>query len=318
MNDLIFRLVLLQVALPTVVVALNAIVPNRSMLGWILRTLGVFALLIYVALVGVWLFPPWWTPFALIIPHAAVSYYRFRHLSSETPVRTRWWRRAELAIGSLICIGAAWLLTPVLQGRSVQSIAIDLKNPLGPGTYLVTSGGANQAINAHFLTLDLDRAAAFRGQSFGVDIIGIDAWGFRADGISPRDPNAYRIHGVDVLAPCSGRVLEAKDGVADNDVPTMNRTNMTGNAVLLECNQVQVLLAHLMPGSVSVVSGEQVEVGQRLGRVGNSGNSAEPHLHIHVQRAGSPETPLSGDPLWFTIDGRFIVRNDRLLVEGSQ
>jgi murein DD-endopeptidase MepM/ murein hydrolase activator NlpD len=42
---------------------------------------------------------------------------------------------------------------------------------------------------------------------------------------------------------------------------------------------------------VRVQAGERVRRGQPLGRVGNSGNSSEPHLHFHLQ--DSP-TPLSG------------------------
>jgi murein DD-endopeptidase MepM/ murein hydrolase activator NlpD len=46
-----------------------------------------------------------------------------------------------------------------------------------------------------------------------------------------------------------------------------------------------------------------------LGYVGNSGNTDEPHLHIHVQRPGPPSAPLSGEPRSVTFDGRFLVRN---------
>jgi len=44
-----------------------------------------------------------------------------------------------------------------------------------------------------------------------------------------------------------------------------------------------VVLAHLRRGSVRVHSGQRVRAGQLLGRVGNSGNSSEPHLHVHAQ-----------------------------------
>jgi hypothetical protein len=65
--------------------------------------------------------------------------------------------------------------------------------------------------------------------------------------------------------------------------------------------------------SVAVAPGDRVEVGNRLGEVGNSGASTEPHLHIHAQRpapAGAP--PLSSEPLVLRIEGRFLVRGDGL------
>ena len=38
----------------------------------------------------------------------------------------------------------------------------------------------------------------------------------------------------------------------------------------------------MIPGSVTVREGDRVVRGQILGRVGNSGNSSAPHLHLHV------------------------------------
>jgi len=63
-----------------------------------------------------------------------------------------------------------------------------------------------------------------------------------------------------------------------------------------------------------VKTGDVVEVGSPLGRVGNSGNTDEPHLHMHVQRELPETSPLGGEPLWFTIGGRFLVRNDVLVI----
>jgi hypothetical protein len=47
-------------------------------------------------------------------------------------------------------------------------------------------------------------------------------------------------------------------------------------------------------------------------KVGNSGNTGEPHLHIHAQRPGPPGAPWSGDPLPIRFDGRFLVRGERV------
>jgi murein DD-endopeptidase MepM/ murein hydrolase activator NlpD len=43
----------------------------------------------------------------------------------------------------------------------------------------------------------------------------------------------------------------------------------------------------MKPGSVRVHVGERVRRGQLLGELGNSGNSATPHLHLQVQVAPS-------------------------------
>jgi murein DD-endopeptidase MepM/ murein hydrolase activator NlpD len=63
---------------------------------------------------------------------------------------------------------------------------------------------------------------------------------------------------------------------------------------------------------VAVSPGDRLEAGAVVGRVGNSGNTNEPHLHIHAQRPAANDAFLSGDPLPLRLDGRFLVRNDRV------
>mgnify|MGYP000417146968 CR=1 FL=1 len=72
------------------------------------------------------------------------------------------------------------------------------------------------------------------------------------------------------------------------------------------------LLGHLQPGSVRVHAGADVAVGEWIGSVGNSGNTGEPHLHIHAQGRGTIEAPLGGDPRPIQFNGRFPVRGDRI------
>jgi hypothetical protein len=52
-------------------------------------------------------------------------------------------------------------------------------------------------------------------------------------------------------------------------------------------------------------------VGNWLGSVGNSGNTGEPHLHVHAQRPGPASAPYAGDPLPILFGGRYPVRDDR-------
>jgi hypothetical protein len=58
--------------------------------------------------------------------------------------------------------------------------------------------------------------------------------------------------------------------------------------------------------------GATVALGDWLGLVGNSDNSAELHLHAHAQRPGPAGAPLGGDPLPILFNGRFPVRGDRI------
>ncbi len=60
-----------------------------------------------------------------------------------------------------------------------------------------------------------------------------------------------------------------------------------------------------------VTLGSTVGTDTLLGRVGNTGNTGEPHLHIHAQRPGTPTMPLSGEPLPIRLNGWYPVRNLR-------
>jgi murein DD-endopeptidase MepM/ murein hydrolase activator NlpD len=63
-----------------------------------------------------------------------------------------------------------------------------------------------------------------------------------------------------------------------------------------------LLIAHLKAGSVAVRPGDRVEEGQVMGACGNSGNSSEPHVHVHYQREHPRDVPpnfAEGLPLYF-------------------
>lgn len=59
---------------------------------------------------------------------------------------------------------------------------------------------------------------------------------------------------------------------------------VAGNHVVIEVDGGAGFLwvVHLRRGSVLVEPGDAVVVGQQLGEVGNSGNSVEPHVHVHL------------------------------------
>jgi murein DD-endopeptidase MepM/ murein hydrolase activator NlpD len=172
-------------------------------------------------------------------------------------------------------------------------------------------GGDNEVMNHHF---------PVRAQRHALDIVGMNRAGFRADGLAPAELSRYAIYGAPVHAPCAGEVLLARDGLAEQPPGPLGeagRKTPLGNTVLIYCtSDITVVLAHLKPHSVRVAAGDRVAVGTELGAVGNSGNTTEPHLHLHAVR-GKVTDPLSAvydaEPVLLSIDGQIPVRNDRLL-----
>ena len=100
---------------------------------------------------------------------------------------------------------------------------------------------------------------------------------------------SYFCYNEPIDSVADGTVVEATDGMAEN-IPhsgkyaeDINFVNAGGNHVIVDIGGGHyVFYAHMRPGSVTVKAGARVRMGQVLGRVGNSGSSTEPHLHIHI------------------------------------
>ena len=315
---MLILLAAVQLILPLGLLGWLAVAPLRSVAGRWIQFAATGLILLALAWAGMWVLPPWWTPYLFGLLWIAVSAKALKRLRSSQPLwPSSWNERVGLVFFVLLGGYAAFVAINSYAGRTPVGEIVELASPLRGGPYLVVSGGSTKSVNAHVLTLFPldDKMAAYRGQSFAVDLVKIDGSGLRARGLRPRDPSAYYIFGEPLNAPCDGIVLYAEDGHPDLDVPEMDREHMPGNHVLLECGGDVVLMAHLQSGSVAVAEGDNVRSGDRIGAVGNSGNTAEPHLHIHAQRAGTADAPLSGEPLPIRIDGRFLVRNDRLTTD---
>lgn len=310
---------LTQVALPIALVFWLAFTPAKSLIGYLAQAIGIGLTLLALYLVALWMVLPWWLPMVYAVLWAgAIAIKILRHrfeFPSLYPNTVSGW--SGLTAMFALCVFGAYLSWQGVQGRQLPGVAIvDIPLPLGPGTYLVAHGGSRETVNGHMMTLNpaIERFRAFRGQSYGIDLIKIDKFGFRASGLQPRDPAAYDIYNEPVYAPCDGLVIASRNDRPDMPVPVIDSEVIEGNHVLLSCDDFVLLLAHLRPGSVRVQVGDIVSVGEQLGVVGNSGKTTEPHLHISAQLPGSQVEPLSGEPLAITIDGRYLVRNDRLRV----
>lgn len=304
-----------QVAVPVALILWMALVPPRSTSGFCIQLGASAACLWAAALLGIWLVPPWWAPWAFgagLLAAAGLALRQRGPFASPLPATPGAW--AVAVVFTALGVASAYGILIAGRSRSVPPAVVNLAFPLGTGRYLVVNGGSGSSTNAHLETLDASepRYREWRGQSCGVDLVQLDELGLRAKGLQPADPRAYRIYGARVLAPCAGRVVLAVDGLPDMQIPEMDREHMAGNHVLLRCEEADVLIGHLSPGSVQVRVGDAVATGVWLGAVGNSGNTGEPHLHVHAQRPGPVSAPFSGDPLPILFDGRFPVRGDRI------
>ena len=127
-------------------------------------------------------------------------------------------------------------------------------------------------------------------QRYAVDWEQLDEEGRIFAGDSGR-LESYHVYGDPVLTVADGEVAMAVDRLPDvppGRLPDLDVADADGNHVILDIGDgLYVLYAHLQPGSVALSAGDRVTRGQVLGRVGNSGNTLEPHLHLQVVDAPS-------------------------------
>ncbi|SEE07274.1 Peptidase family M23 [Streptomyces sp. 3213] len=179
----------------------------------------------------------------------------------------------RLAAGLALLAGSLWLVTAARRHRWRTSLSRPLRFPLVGTWYIVQGGG--RVLNHH---------AQVPEQRGALDLVALGTLGTRTR--RGRDLGAYAAYGSPVHSPCDGRVTSAADTVQDQKPGEIRYQPPYGNHVFIDTGREIVKLAHLRPGSVTVAKGDTVHAGQLLGEVGNTGNTTEPHLHIHAERDG--------------------------------
>lgn len=120
-------------------------------------------------------------------------------------------------------------------------------------------------------------------------------------GIDIRLPDmAAQRRGVNVLAAAAGRVTRLRDGVQDISIRAPGAPSVAnqecGNGVVVDHgNGWETQYCHLARGSILVKQGDSVAAGAPLARVGLSGNTEFPHLHMTVRHAGQIVDPFAPD-----------------------
>jgi hypothetical protein len=197
------------------------------------------------------------------------------------------------ALQHRIVVAAGEKETSVQAARiAVRGDAAVIGPPLRGGDWLAGNGPSHGSAHRRALIPVGGRAAI--AQRFAIDWVRLQADGTTFAGDRARN-QSYRAYGAEALAVADGVVVATKDGIPENvPSPTSRAVPMTletlpGNHVVLDIGGGRfALYAHLQPRSLRVKPGDRVRRGQVLGLVGNSGNSTEPHLHIHVTDSPSP------------------------------
>ncbi|MDH6109252.1 hypothetical protein P3T36_000024 [Kitasatospora sp. MAP12-15] len=209
-----------------------------------------------------------------------------------------WWFRRPLELSALVTLASAYRLPGLPTGHDLtgptftavllvanavslvrarrhrwrETTAVPLRFPLRGSWYVAQGGG--RGLNHHF---------GIAEQRGAVDLVRVGPGGTRG---RSQHLESYHCYGEKLYAPCAGRVVAAVDGFEDQQPGVIRYGPLYGNHVFIDTGDAIVKLAHLRPGTVAVTEGQQIEAGCLLGEVGNSGNTSEPHLHLHAERDG--------------------------------
>lgn len=107
--------------------------------------------------------------------------------------------------------------------------------------------------------------------------------------------------GVDVLAAAPGKVVGTRDGMAnstkaDLESGTRLRGRECGNGVRIDHGGGwSTQYCHMQAGTIRVRTGDTVARGQALGKIGRSGRSEFPHIHVTLREGERVVDPFTGE-----------------------
>lgn len=310
---MVFIGIIVQNVLALFAIAMIAFAPVPNRRVFVLLVGGSASLLVGLILGGVWVYPPLYGAGIYLLFFGLVVSLRIRSLSYAGRARPIF---VSIVAVTMLVFGLAFIGFSFLGRVPPTEPFVELASPHPRDKrFCVLSGGNSLLLNAHYFESP-NTGASFEKHS--VDFIKLNRFGFRTQAShsldpKPTGPASYAIFGEPVLAPCSGDVVSVENNKPDNLAGFEHRSLDGPNLVELSCKNAYVLLAHFRRNSVRVSKGQSVEVGDLLGFVGNSGNTEEPHLHIHAQSTSFQATetaPARAIPIRF--DGRYLSRGDCL------
>jgi murein DD-endopeptidase len=216
--------------------------------------------------------------------HAAV----YMTLPLEPPLPTKLSHRITLSVASRTELRPVTLTSDILSIDTTP--LLELAPPLRGGTWAALYDPAMERGHRRVL-YTVDGHAHLPGR-FAMDFLGVDAKGktFRGTGERPAD---YFGYGADVLAVSDGVVAATRDDFTE---PAMLAAapdriaigDATGAYVALDIGGGRfAFYEHLQPG-LAVKVGQSVRRGDRLGKLGFTGQASSPHLHFHIADANAP------------------------------
>jgi hypothetical protein len=181
--------------------------------------------------------------------------------------------------------------------------AVSISPPLRAGRWLTFNGCCD--LGWHRTALVAIDGGLHLSQRFATDFIRIDKGGNPFAGDVARNESWFGFR-APLYAIADAVVVSTRDNLPENTPPveppieTFTPDTDRGNSVVLKLGDGRyALYGHMHTGSVRVRPGQRVRAGQMLGRMGNTGASGAPHLHLDI--SDSPQA-LAGNGMPYVFD----------------
>jgi hypothetical protein len=185
-------------------------------------------------------------------------------------------RRVHVGSNLLVAAGSVFLAVQLVAIYLPARQPVTVASPTR-GEWYVGQGGHAELVNYHHVTST---------QRDALDLLQVVDGHTHPAGSTDLDD--YYIYGQPLLAPADGVVASVRDGLPDQPIGSVDHEHHAGNYVVIDIGGGRYLMiGHLQQNTVRVAAGDAVAAGQVIARVGNSGNTDQPHIHIQAQNVGS-------------------------------
>lgn len=161
--------------------------------------------------------------------------------------------------------------------------------PVAGENWFANNALDSAALNSHSDVVIPVGGRVAAAERYAIDFMGIDPTAMTSYRGDPSLNESYLAFDQPLLAVADATVVRVVTDLPD--VAPMGLTEVavvddaTGNQVVLDLGRgVHALYAHMKQDSALVEVGDSVKKGQEIGRLGNSGNTSEAHLHFQLQR----------------------------------
>ncbi len=179
-----------------------------------------------------------------------------------------------------------------------MKIVVDKKSPvvlslpLDARRYAVAGAPSNNSY--HRRTVNYLDNKFWTSDRYAMDFIGLDDGNRYRQGRQDVNTDYYGYQDI-VHSTTAGVVVSVIDTIAENTPPKVPDIDPSalyrsgGNQVVVKVSEgVFVYYAHLVKAGSVLKAGDKVEIGQPIGRLGNSGNCDAPQLHLQVMDGPDP------------------------------